>query len=712
MLKHLVGSFCFSLTLLLAACGGGGDSSSASGAATPSAAVSSNVVKGTIKNGVVTLSRWQNGAYVQVASALTDAAGSFNLSVPSPVPGEVLRLDLGLSTNSASPTQMLCDAVACGAASFGQWAPLTTSPGLSSWVSVDANGNAIVMPMTPVSTMLVSYAERIGGGHMDAGSLGVARDRIASLFNVSADDLLVRPGNIANGLWLNAASPAAVKLSLLAAAFAQLSDNSHALESIIQDYSAAFVNNNGHLVQSGAPQSLENILLATQAVISAAGSPAVTTAVSSWISQALGALQSGQLNTAACGTSCPVLDSNRFVDALGTTPNSLGGDLRQVMGEQGVNKLEDLLAKELSKFGWLASSDSVTVAAIAVQTVGYALMGSLDPTTLVPSNGLTPSVSGNTLTIAGTQNGMAVNLTIGLTPIITTMLSSSPVFTYTATGTLSNANVTANIDGSFAIDATGMNFVPVLMSGDPKNLVAFILQTGKAKFTLNGSASLTQISSSSTLAIEGLADLSVNMNGGANGAVTASGAVDHGSLTLPDGSVFSISKNKNEFLTYTLGQDGAFSAKFSALVLNHAADVTATGKLTQLGALLSNLRNQVMLQFNAGTLQLSGIVSQLLTDISSMQLTLNGQATIPDLANHVYTLTYVDGHMQITQPNSTTVAIDVAFSLSGILAQAGGKWWMVGWDFSNLAHPVLTLSDDTGGEWSWSFDFSGLLPVT
>ncbi len=717
MLRALFASFCLTLTLLLSACGSGDSTPAASGGSQPSSAVSSNVVKGIIRNGVVRLSRWQSGAYVTVATATTDEAGAYALSVPSPVVGEVLRLDLDLSTDASHPTEMLCDAVACGTATFGQWAALTSAPGLSSWVSIDADKNAVVMPMTPVSTLLVHYAERVGGGHMDAGSLGLARQRVASLFRLSVDDLLVRPGNVANGVFLNSASPAAVKLSLLAAAFAQLTDSSHALENVIGGYADSFVDNNGHLLQAGGAKSLENIYQAVQGVLGAAGNPVLQSAVTTWLSNAVAALESGKLSTVCYeGHPCAEFSSDRFLTALGTGPDTLGGDLRRVMLEQNAGSLEQLVAQQLAKFGWLASGDTVAVAGVAVQAVGYTLLGSVG----IPpqaSNGLTGELNNTThkLHIAGTQNGMVVNLDIDLTSLPVAM-QTTKVFSFGAVGTLENDNVLASIDGTLTINAAGTDFTPLLLafigsSDDPNALgkaVSGILKTGKATFSLEGSASLKKKSDNSTLGIEGAGSLTVDMAGGANGAIAASGSATRGALTLPNGWVFSIDPAKQESLTFGLGQDGSFAAKFSALVLAHAADVSANGKLANLGALLTNLRNGVTTQADAGTLELGSIVNQLLTDLSTLRLTLDGQATIPDFS-HTYKLSYAAGHLVITQPNSTAKALELTFSLSGILAQAGGSWWLVGLDIDDLDHPAITLADDSGGEWRFEFDLSGLL---
>ena len=106
------------------------------------------------------------------------------------------------------------------------------------------------MPMTPVSTLRVRYAENLAGGHLTATALEAARLRVAALFRMTPEQLLTRPGNIVNTLWLDAASPEAVKLSLLSAAFAELASiHNVGLDEVIAGYAGYFIAQDGHLVQ-------------------------------------------------------------------------------------------------------------------------------------------------------------------------------------------------------------------------------------------------------------------------------------------------------------------------------------------------------------------------------------------------------------------------------------------------------------------------------
>jgi hypothetical protein len=732
MLRHVLGSFCFSFALLLAACGGSSDSSPAGGgSSTPaSTTVNSSVVKGIIRNAVVTASRWQNGAYVAVASTTTDGAGGFSLTVPDAVPGEVLRLDMALSTDSGHPTQMLCDATQCGSASFGDWVTLTTAPALTSWIDVDGSGKLSVMAMTPVSTLLVRYAEDLGGGHLDTASLGMAMQRIAALFNMSPSDLMATPGNIASVPWVAAADPVALKLSLLSAAFAQLAnDSSEDVDVVLKNFATAFISNNGRLLQAGSDISVASLFAAVNEVIIAAGA----TSTQDWANNVLAALQSGVLNPVPSGTG--TFDSNAIVSALGTGTDTLGGDLRRVMQEQGVSSLQDLVAAQLAKFGWLASGDTTALAGIVVQSVLYAAEASVDVDynifPLTAANGLTPVLDSvnKILHITGTENGMAVDVTINLAPLFSTMVSSPTTaqFKFGVTGGVSNSRINAAIDGTLNIDATGTDFTALTNSIRAALLAMFynqtpdmqavatavagILKTGKATFTLNGSAGITNLADNSQLAVQGTGSLAVDMAGN-NGAISAGGSVSNGSLTLPNGAVFSVApgSESGDHLTFALGNDGTADAQFGVSALGHQAIVTGTGSIGALGPLLSNLRDGIATQLGSLTLDLNTLLAQALADAANLTLSASGQANITDLG-HVYLASLQGGELKISQPNGSLdhPALDVTVSQNGMLMRAGGQWWLLNVNLSDLVHPVLTITDGNGDDWQWTYDFSGLV---
>jgi hypothetical protein len=742
MLRALATSFIFFLTVLLAACGGD-DPGTAMGSPGPTATAQGNVVKGLVRNGVVRALRWQNDVYVEVVSARTGADGSFTLTIPAPVPGEVLRLELDVAGDGS--TQMQCDVADCGFATRGEWGALDSGLGLASWASVAEDGNVTVMPMTPVSTLLVRYAESLGGGHLTATGVAAARQRIAAMFGLSQADLLVRPGSIVDATWMSGATPQAVKLSLLSAAFAELADrNGTSIDSVIDAYATAFTANSGHLVQDGAAQSLGELFRSLEAVLATGADPtAVQGWMTDWADAVLASLQVGRLNTVTCAGTCPAFDSNDLLAALGTGADTLGGDLLLVMQQKGADTLEQLVANELAKYGWLISADSAAVAEVALQIVEFGLSASL-MTPPAPANGLTPTLQSGVLHVTGTHaNGMDVDITVELAPVLALIQEYDPAeppqFTWGVSGTVQNGSVRASIDGSFTLDSTGTDLTPlrdgvnnlfaaILAQNQALILqrlqallpvAADILRSGEATFTLQGSAGIAKLEQegpelveTSRLAIEGRGWMHVEMDGGSNGAIAASGAAEYGQLTLPGGDWFQIDPEQGHSLTFALATDGTATATFAANVLSHAAEVSGSGTLANLGALLTNARNNIAGQLDAlgsnlgAGINLPGLLAQLLTDFGNLGLTVSGQADIPSLG-HTYTLTIANGHLGISQPDSSEIALDLSLGGSELLLQAGGKWWLVGLDLQNYGYPALVIADSSGGE--WSFDLTQLL---
>lgn len=743
MLRALLASFLFSFSLLLAACGDNA-APGAPGSPPPAASASagSNVVKGLIRNGVVSAWRWQDGAYVQVASARTGADGSFVLTVSAPVPGEVLRLQLDVSadTSPGQRTEMLCDVAQCGSNVRGDWVPLATGLGLSSWASVGADGSLTLMPMTPLSTLVVSHAENLGGGHLTAASLEVARARVAALVGLTPQQLLARPGNILDTAWLDVASPESVKVSVVAAAMAELSTLSgQTIDSVLAYLAERFNAHDGHLLQAGELGSQSDLFQAVASL--AATNPDVQAHVQAWVTAVLSGLQSGQLSTSACAPSCGPFDSGAVIAALGTGSDTLGGDLQRLMQEQGVTRIEDLIAAQLARYGWLAHPDTEALAGLVYNVAGTSAISAIGLGDYAPP-GLTVTRNGNVLHLEGMSSyGFAVNLDVTIPDLMQQIRDWAPgqpaVFVIGAKGYVQNDRIRGRIDGTLTIDASATDFGPLktavvtlvtgLQLGDQATVdaakisvlqaAAGILRTGGATFTLDGSAALAKLelqgdvlAETSLLAISGLGQLTVDMDGLDGGGILAQGHADHGTLTLPSGDTFSIDPGQGQSLTFALGTDGTASLAIGAHVLGHDAAVSGAGKLANLGLLLSHARDNLATMLDTATLDFSTALSQLLTDLRTVTLTLAGTAVIPDY-NHTYTLAMANRIITLSQPDSSTTALQLALLARGVMAQAGDKWWLLGVDLSVPSYPALLLSDSTGGEWRWDFNFSGLVAL-
>lgn len=216
--KYLVRGFLLASCLFLAACGDDKSDTAASPPPSSVSVVQSSAIKGVVHNGQVQASRLVDGAWSPVATAMTDEAGAFSLSLQGASAG-ILRLELALSDDPATPTRMRCDAPAgCGSAAFGEWQTLTTSPALLSWAQIDAAGDVTVMPITPLSTMVVRYAESLSGV-LNESAITFARNRLAALLGVTSESLMTRPGDVTSATFLASASADALRVSLFSAAF-------------------------------------------------------------------------------------------------------------------------------------------------------------------------------------------------------------------------------------------------------------------------------------------------------------------------------------------------------------------------------------------------------------------------------------------------------------------------------------------------------------
>jgi len=717
--KNLVRGIVLVSSLLLAACG---SDSTDTPASTPSssASINSSAVKGVIDNGRVVASRWQEGAWTQVASTLTNEAGDFSLNLQDAQPG-ILRLELLLSDNPAEATRMRCDAPAgCGTAVFGEWQELAIAPALVSWARVESSGAVAVMPLTPLSTLVVRYAESISGVLSNA-SLSFAQERVARMLGVSSSVLMARPGDITSTTFVAAASADAMQVTLLSAAFAQMAAGGD-LNQVLNDFVAGLIENNGRLQQEG-DVSLSHLLTSASEVGAQVDVDASRLRVAEWQSR-IAALVSGQLSP----LNSIALNTSVFVTDLG----ALGVDVAKVIRDSGAFNLEHLMVKELSEFGWLLGTDSQAVAEVAIQTVAYAALGSVYLDALPPSINSTPLASGdltavlnrktettpNQLLLTGTYKGLQVDLTIDLTSFKEG--AANKLFVYKAVGALGNAVIKADIDGTLSIDPKDTDLQPLLAgiqsivsgNGDTNvlvNAVSGLLANGHGVFALDGSAGMKNLSNNSELSVAGKASAELTMDGADNDGVLVNGGIAYGDLVLPNGDSYRITRGSDEHLTFSLDGtgDGQLSAKFLATILTvPQARVIATGSLTKAGLFISHARDEavnLLGQITSGaSVNLADTLAALTNfDFTSMNLIVDGKAVV-DGWSKSYRLAVRNGDIKVYQPNSdTSVAMTLNFGRQGLFVQTTSRFWLIGVDFAN---PALVVADATGGESRYSFD--------
>lgn len=723
--KYLARGLLLASSLFLAACGDDKSDTATSPPPSSVSVVQSSAIKGVIHNGRVQASRWVDGAWSPVATAMTDEAGAFSLNLQGASAG-ILRLELALSDDPATPTRMRCDAPAgCGSAAFGEWQTQTASPALLSWAQIDAAGDVTVMPITPLSTMVVRYAESLSGV-LNESAITFARNRLAALLGVTSESLMTRPGDVTSATFLASASADALRVSLFSAAFSQMSAGGD-LNQTIDAFVDAFISNNGRLLQAGNV-SLADLLIAATAVAGHVGVDTASLDVDEWQLR-LATLADGQL----LGLNAAVFDSNVFVTDLG----ALGDDVKRVMRDSGAVSLEHLFVKELSEFGWLLGAESPVVAEVALQTVIYAAMGSAYLDVLPTSITQLPLAEGelnvtlkrktatvpNQLLVAGTFKGLLVNVTVDLTTF--KQGAAARLFTYKAVGSVGNDRIDATIDGVFSIDPHETELGPLLAAIDSlasqiaagsnpdlsglSAVVAAFLTTGHGTFALDGHAGIENLLNGSQLAVTGKASAELDMDGAANGGVLVNGGIAYGDLILPNGDNFRIVRGSDQHLTFTLDSEGngSMSARFLANILTvPEARVIATGSIARAGLLASHVRDEavnVLNQFSAGAaVDIEGALAGILAfDFTGMNLVVDGRAVV-DSWSKTYRLKVRNGEVGIYQPNSDSkLALSLSLGQQGVFVQTATRSWLIGVDFAN---PALIVSDSDGGESRYSFD--------
>ena len=714
----LVHSLVLAASLLLAACGKDGAAPSGSSAAvSPSSpSVSSAAVKGVIHNGVVTARRWQDGQWLSVATTLTREDGGFSLALGSGVPAGILRLDLSAASDGVQ-TRMRCDAPAgCGGATFGEWQPLAAVPHLQTWAEVDAAGNVRVMPLTPLSTMVVRYAESLDGVP-DAAAYAFARQRLARVLGVGADALMAMPGDITSSTFVAAALADQLRVSLLSAGFAQIASGGD-VQAVIDAFATAFTEGNGRLLQTGTSGvTLASLLEAAIQVGAHVGADPARLQSNEWLAR-MAVLAADEFTAVPAAR----FDSAAFLSGLG----ALGEDVQRVIRESGALNLEHLVVKELAEFGWLLGPDTPALTEVVLQSVLYSVMGAVYLDVLPAAYPEFPLAAGelsvvlkrktatlpDRLAISGTHGALQVDVTIDLTSF--RRGAADRRFVYRAVGSVASDRINASINGRLVIDSHETDLAPLLAaidqvasgSGDLSALsraVAGMLVNGHGTFGLEGEAGIQNLLNGSRLAVSGAAGAEVDMDGANEGGMLVQGGVAHGQLTLPNGDSFRIVPGTDQHLTFRLDEngDGSLSARFLANVLTvPQARVLATGSLARAGVLASHVRDQlvnVLGQAADGvSIDLGATLATILAfDFSGMHLAVDGKAVV-DGWGKTYSMAVRDGDVRIFQPNSTTsVALGLSVGSHGVFIQTPSQYWLIGLDLERMA---LLVADSSGGE--------------
>lgn len=230
--RKLMLASAISSALLLAGCGGASSDSesnsrsgSNSGSTTAATfSLTGVVVKGVVKNGVVTAYELVNGAWVARGSATTDASGAYAISVPaSTYKGGIVKIAL----TSNATTQMKCELSACGSASFGEFysAPSTTLETLVSSANIAASGISNI-PITPYTNLVVGRINALVKEKGTASQTDVAGIAAAVRSVVGFEPLTTKAVDITNSAAFNAASTLEQTAAIMSAAVAELAKTS------------------------------------------------------------------------------------------------------------------------------------------------------------------------------------------------------------------------------------------------------------------------------------------------------------------------------------------------------------------------------------------------------------------------------------------------------------------------------------------------------
>ena len=181
------------LILSLAACGGGGGGGGDSGGVTPpppvTGTVSGSAVKGPVSGGTMTAYALSNGAMgAKIASATTNADGSFSLAMGSYAGPVMLQMTGGNYTDEATGATM----------------PMLAGDAMTAVLPSMTAGQALNgIQVTPLTAMAQTMAQRMSGGMTDA-NIAAANANVGKYFmvtdvlhNVPMNPLTSGSGNVA-----------------------------------------------------------------------------------------------------------------------------------------------------------------------------------------------------------------------------------------------------------------------------------------------------------------------------------------------------------------------------------------------------------------------------------------------------------------------------------------------------------------------------------
>lgn len=698
------------LAMALAACSEGPSTGQPGNAAAP-ATLQGGIVKGVTRNAQIT-------AYApdgtQLATTLSDAQGGYALVLPAGYTGAV-RLTGTPSADAGFPTQMRCDASpGCGTheagtslddngngtVDFGEWMPVAPEFSLRA-VTVATAGALQPVNLSLISTMAADWAVTFPQG-LDAYGVAAANERAATVFGLTTADLEAPAGDLTDPLWRNVADPHQIEVALISAVPAQAAAMyGVTAEVAIQGVASMFVQNHGALLQQSGTRApdLYMVLGTARALADAIDLPPNTRAqVLASIDSRLNDLTVGEY-TARTEATLPYL-----LGKLG----AVGAQLEELRVLAGVDDVNAFLTEQTPYFSWLITPENINLVPLAIETVTYALIGSvlLDAQELsgvftFVDDGLstiTLDADTRTLHVNGIRYSQVADLDVGLTNLRGGL--QAKVLDYSVSGSIENDVATGTIDGTLHVDLTQTdltaldNALSTVLGGAPETVEGEI--SGDQDVLLDAVLDLAY-SLNATVDVQGTALLTRKSDPDQvfGGSTTLSGWVDLGApagttmatldvsqleVFLPNGAHL-YGRPGMPVLTVTVADDatavidGAATGFGIPEAIGHAE-----GTFVNARSLFDHVRSVVTTLANsAEPTTFDAFVTQLV-DFDTSQLALHGEGTvlIPELGHH-YRGRIDNLTATLYQPNSEEVAATAVADVpgQGIDLLLGSESWRI-----------------------------------
>ena len=415
-----------------------------------------------------------------LATTLTDGQGYF--SFPE-LPEELIRLVVEAADDGSS--MMLCDAAdGCGeGVAFGQPMPLPDDFQLISLLPAGRPAGSVAI--TPLTHIAALWAEQFPLGVTDQTAI-LALSQVAAVFGLDENFAWQMPIDVTDPAELSAATGAAQSHGFLSAAFAQLGGGTDA-QQVIAEYVQAFIDNGGQLPVGQGSGNLQDLAEAAQSVAQqfADGDIDLTTLI--------GSLQ--RVYSQWTGPLTVVTGSSGYDEAAMARAMAPLNDLDSYLRTAGIDETGTFLASQKHQLDWLYGQHTLDLAEVslgsALTVIQAAVITDLLTSQGYPFPSLPLDVQGmpelsavvtiatRTLTISGIHNGQTVNVVVDLAPLIDGL--SSGELSYAATASVSNEDITGELQGTLDIDLYETNFAPLLatlaeavVSGGDLNSAAFI----------------------------------------------------------------------------------------------------------------------------------------------------------------------------------------------------------------------------------------------